>query len=864
MKSIFVLLFSASVTFAQVVPGRYVLELAGDPAAVAAQQGARPGGRIAATVMAAHRTAVRQLQGSARTAVAARGGTVIESLDTVFNGLIVNIPDARATELLQIPGAVKLHAVRRVQHMLNHALPLHKVPDAWSLLPLGQNGAGAGIKIGMIDSGVDVNNPAFSDPLPPVDGFPKVLYASDTRFTNAKVIVAKNYTRLLPDGGEPDANDRDGHGTGTSVVAAGGAASTPYGPITGVAPKAYIGNYKVLDANGGTSDVVAKAIDDAVADGMDVLNISLGSYVTSYSDIAADDVGQAAIARATQAGVIVVVAAGNTGPGAGTIGDLASAPDAITLGAIHNDRSLGNAVTIDGVAPYAAFPGNGPDPGQVISGTLFDVTGVDSSGLACSPLPSGSVAGKIVLVLRGTCTFADKLNDVAAGGALAIIVYNNPGGNTFSRSNGASVGTSTLPAMFVNQSEGADLKARVAQDSGVQVALDFRGVTAFAARTDVSSFSSRGPSVGSALKPDLAAVGEEIVTGAQNSYTSGESYSASGFIDTAGTSFSTPLAAGAAAVLKGARPGLTVAQYRSLLINGAATATAGEGVAATMSQAGAGILNLAAAVGGTVAANPTALSFGAGATLHSTVQLSLSNVGLGRRHLHDSSCSDRQRSGAVDWRRHCVARSGRHAAGASHLGCFGPDAGRILRLSVGFGNGERGAHSILVRGTRCGACGHFDSLSGLLRFAAFLVVAGGGVPRNGCGGAAVYGIPTPAIRGKRSGFGAEVVRRGRHSRHVCRGHPHRHGEHGVELHYRRSERERHDSGDVSALPGRAPPRRALPRGTGLFDRLVVKDDRSLKRRSADSPHSRERVAHARRFSRRGVRLSRAGGSRRGQ
>ena len=624
MKTIFFLLLSASATFAQVVPGRYILELSGDPAAAALQQGARPGGR--ATAMAARRTAVRQLQASARSAVAARGGTVIESLDTVFNGLIVNIPDARAAELLEIPGAVKLHAVRRVRPLLNHALPLHKVPDAWNLLPLGQNGAGAGIKIGMIDTGVDVNNPAFSDPLPPVDGFPKVLYASDTRFTNAKVIVAKNYTKLLPDGGEPDADDRDGHGTGTSVVAAGGAASTPYGPLTGVAPKAYIGSYKVIDANGGTSDVIAKAIDDAVADGMDVLNISLGSYVTSYSDIAASDVGQAAIARATQAGVIVVVAAGNQGPGAGTIADYASAPDAITLGAIHNDRSLGNAVTIDGVPPYAAFTGNGPDPGQVISGTLFDVTKVDSSGLACSPLPAGSVAGKIVLVLRGTCLFTSKLNDVAAGGALAIIVYNNPGGATFTAGY-AGVGTATLPALFVNQSEGADLKVRVAQDSGVQVALDFVGVTAFAARTDVSFFSSRGPSVGSALKPDLAAVGEEIVTGAQNSYTSGQSYSPSGFIDTNGTSFSTPLVAGAAAVLKAARPGLTVQQYRSLLINGAAAATAGEGVAATLSQAGAGMLNLAAAVGGTVAAYPTALSFGAGGTLHSTVQLSLSNVG---------------------------------------------------------------------------------------------------------------------------------------------------------------------------------------------------------------------------------------------
>ena len=121
--------------------------------------------------------------------------------------------------------------------------------------------------------------------------------------------------------------------------------------------------------------------------------------------------------------------------------------------------------------------------------------------------------------------------------------------------------------------DGLDLKARVAHNSGLQVTLDFSGATAFPARTDVSSFSSRGPSVGSALKPDLAAVGEEIVTGAQSVNSSGESYSASGFIDTAGTSFSAPLAAGAAAVLKGARPGLSGQQYRSLLVNGALAAT---------------------------------------------------------------------------------------------------------------------------------------------------------------------------------------------------------------------------------------------------------------------------------------------------
>ncbi|MEO8371417.1 MAG: S8 family serine peptidase [Candidatus Solibacter sp.] len=626
MRATLVLLFSAAVTFAQVVPGRYILELSGDPAAVtASRQTARPGARTGAAVLAAHRTAVRQLQVAARTAVAARGGTVVESLDTVFNGLIVNIPDERAAEFLQIPGAVKLHTVRRVRPLLAHALPLHKVPDAWNLLPLGRDSAGAGIKIAIIDTGIDVNNPAFADPLPALDGFPKVLYATDARFTNAKVIVAKNYTRLLPDGGEPDANDRNGHGTGTSVAAAGGQASTPYGPLSGVAPKAYVGNYKVLDSNGGTSDVIAKAIDDAVADGMDVLNLSLGAYVTSYADISTSDVGQAALARAALAGVIVVVAAGNQGPGAGTIADYASSPDVIAMGAIHNDRILGDAVTMDGAAPLAAFTGDGPGPGQAIGGTLFDVARLDASALACSPLPAGSVSSKIVLVLRGTCTFANKLENTASGGAAAIIVYNSATGNTFS-THSASVGSATLPALFVNQNEGAALKARAAADDGAQVSLDFSGVTGFAARTDISDFSSRGPSVGSALKPDLVAVGEEIVTGAQNSYSSGESYSATGFIDTAGTSFSSPLAAGAAAVLKGARPGLTAPQLRSLLINGATSATAGDGITATTSQAGAGVMDLAAAIRGTVAANPTALNFGAGDTLHNTVQLSLTNV----------------------------------------------------------------------------------------------------------------------------------------------------------------------------------------------------------------------------------------------
>lgn len=626
VKSAALFLVSAAVVWGQTVPGRYVVELAGDPAATAAaKQGSRFAAREAG--FAARRAAVRQGQTDARTRIGELGGTILASMDTVVNALIVSIPDARAAVLSNIPGVVKVHPVHGVRPLLNHALPIHKVPDTWNTLPLGQSSAGAGIKIGMIDTGIDVNNAAFSAPLPPVDGFPMVLANGDLQFTNAKIIVAKNYTPLLPDGGDPDANDRDGHGTGTSMAAAGGTVTSPYGAITGVAPMAYLGSYKVLDANGGTSDVIAKAVDEAVADGMDVLNISLGSYVASYSDIEPSAIDIAAIEGATQAGVVVAVAAGNSGPGAGSISNYGSLPDVITLGAIMNDRALGSAITVNGVAPYEAFPGDGPDPGQAITGRLFDVANVDPAGLACSPLQSGSVAGMVVLVLRGTCTFASKIDNVAAGGALAAIIYNSATGSPFSLS-GQTVGAATLPAMFVNQADGADLIARVAASPGLQATLDFAGETEFPARTDLTDFTSRGPNIGSAMKPDIVAVGEEIVTAAQDSFPSGESYDPSGFIDTAGTSFATPLTAGAAAVLKAARPGLTVAQYRSLLINSAGPATSAPGVPATVQQAGAGVLNVVAALGGTVAAYPTALNFGTGAgAIDSTLNLTLSNIG---------------------------------------------------------------------------------------------------------------------------------------------------------------------------------------------------------------------------------------------
>jgi minor extracellular serine protease Vpr len=618
MKTVVLLFVSMAAAFGQVVPGRYVVELAGDPAAVAAPR----------AELAGRRVGVRQRQANARQAIADLGGTVLESMDTVVNGLIVSIPDARVAELSQMPGVVKVHKVYRLKPFLNHALPIHKVPDAWLMLPQGQNSAGAGVKIGMIDSGIDVTNPGFGDSLPPVAGFPKVLNASDQKFTNAKIIVAKNYTPLLPDGGDPDADDRDGHGSGTSMAAAGGTAKSPFGTITGVAPKAYLGNYKVVDANGSTTDVIAKAIDDAVADGMDVLNISLGlPWVANFEDVDPSSLDLAAIKAATSAGVVVAVAAGNSGPGPTSISDIGSVTDAISVGAIENDRVLEDSITPAGSAPFLAVPGNGADPGTVISGPLFDVTQIDQTSLACSPLPNGSVTGMVVLVSRGTCNFADKMNNAAAAGAIAALIYNNdptkPFGFGFQ-----NVLAATLPTLFMSQADGQALLAQLAANPGLQAALDFTTTTQFPIRTDLAFFSSRGPNIAAALKPDLVAVGDNIVTAAQNTYSDGGSYDPSGFIDTGGTSFSSPLVAGSAAVLKAARPGLTMQQYRSLLINGTSPATASPSATATIQQAGAGVLNLAAALSSTITAYPTSLNFGTGAgTIHNSLNLTLANAG---------------------------------------------------------------------------------------------------------------------------------------------------------------------------------------------------------------------------------------------
>jgi subtilisin family serine protease len=611
---------------AAAAPNRYIVELEGEPVAGRLARGTR---RIDFNSAAARREreAVRTGQRRSRREIERRG-RVLESVDTVANALIVEIEDSEAQALERAPGVKRVRRAREFRLLLDRALPLHRIPEAWSMV--GAGNAGAGVKIGIIDTGIDSSHPAFDDPsmtAPP--GYPLTNQESDVEFTNGKVIVARSYTSLLrrrdPD---PSARDRGGHGTATAMAAAGRRVTAPLAVIEGVAPRAWLGSYKVFGSPGtndlASEEAVIKAIDDAVADGMDVINLSLGTDLASSPD---EDLEVQAIERAARAGVIVVVAAGNNGGDPNTIAAPATAPSAIAVGASASDRFFAGSVQVAGLGTFAALPGSGSEGRTAVNGPLADVSTLDRNGLACAAMPADSLRGRIALILRGTCTFEEKLNQAEAAGAIGAVVYTDearPDPLTM------SVGGSRLPAAMVSYSDGARMKSHLAAGD-LAITMEFTPAPHARSADAMADFSAAGPSVDLAVKPELVAVGVNFYTAAQRFDPQGEIFHSSGFAVEQGTSFSAPLVAGAAAVLKAARPGLTAAQYRSLLVNTSVPVYSRPGTFATVQQAGAGGLDLSAALRTTVAASPVAVSFGSlGPDPDVTRSITISNTGTTR------------------------------------------------------------------------------------------------------------------------------------------------------------------------------------------------------------------------------------------
>ena len=142
-------------------------------------------------------------------------------VDTVANAMFVQIPDDAAAQLATLPGVKRVLPVRMMHMVLDRAVLLHKVADAWSQIGAGR--AGLGVKIAIIDSGIDAGHAGFQDAsLTAPDSFPRANTTSDLAYTNGKIIVARSYVGLLPSR-DPDTSARDhvGHGTALAMIAAG-------------------------------------------------------------------------------------------------------------------------------------------------------------------------------------------------------------------------------------------------------------------------------------------------------------------------------------------------------------------------------------------------------------------------------------------------------------------------------------------------------------------------------------------------------------------------------------------------------------------------------------------------------------------
>ncbi|HSC51517.1 MAG TPA: S8 family serine peptidase [Gaiellaceae bacterium] len=578
----------------------------------------------------------------------------------VLDGMAVSLRYRDLPRLLGVHALQKVYPSARYHLDTNKSASVIRADTFWATT----GGRGQGIKIGVVDDGVDQANPYF-DPtgFTYPAGFPK----GGKKWTTPKVIVARAFPG--PGSGRQGhlaLNRADSfHGTHVAGIAAGDA-GTVVGPgpdhpavagLSGIAPRAQIGNYRVfvdpvptggLDAF--TPEIVL-AFEAAVNDGMDVINFSGGGPEIDPSSDALID----ALDNVAAAGVVPVISAGNDRDdfGLGSVGSPSNAPDAISVAATSNLHVFGSELQVTGPgAPSSLqqipFAFNFDVPASWVAGqTMVDVgtiQGTDGQPVErhlCSPpghdpndprftsLPSGSLSGLVALVSRGSCTFASKVERVRQAGGTGIVFVDNRAGEA----NAVPIQLA-LPGGMISDLDGADLRAYLGSHGG-------RTTFTATATSDpkeiqtgrsgiITSFSSGGPTnFDHRLKPDVAAPGGQILSSTL------KEFAGSNFAVFDGTSMSAPHVSGAAALLLQQHPSWTPAEVKSALMTSAQPAwgdTARTKEASVLLEGG-GLVDVAAANDPKLFAEPSSLSFGYlnvdGQAARKPLLLSLTDAGTG-------------------------------------------------------------------------------------------------------------------------------------------------------------------------------------------------------------------------------------------
>ncbi|KAJ0983758.1 hypothetical protein J5N97_002114 [Dioscorea zingiberensis] len=523
-------------------------------------------------------------------AAAGADTAIIHTYSSVFHGFSARLSSSAAASLSSLPGVISL-LPELIRHPTTTRSPeflglsghhhLHPSPSTGNLL--AESDFGSDLVIAVIDTGIWPERRSFSDTgLGPVP--PKWRGSCDAGIRcNRKLVGARFFSggyeaatgRMNESAEVRSPRDTDGHGTHTASIAAGRyafpASSLGYakGLAAGMAPKARLAAYKVCWAAGCFDSDILAAFDAALADGADVISLSVGGAVVPYH---LDAIAVAAFSSAEH-GLFVSASAGNGGPAPLSVTNVA--PWLTTVGAGSLDRDfpadvrLANGHTVPGVSVYG-----GPDLPQnrlfplVYSSAAGD--GYSSSLCLEGSLNPSSTAGKIVVCDRGVNSRAAKGEVVRKAGGVGMILANG----VFD-GEGLVADCHVLPATAVGAEAGDIIRKYIASstpDSPAMATIVFLG-TRLGVRPApvVASFSARGPNPQSAdiLKPDIIAPGLNILAAWPDGVGPAGIPSdkrQTEFNILSGTSMACPHVSGLAALLKAAHPDWSPAAIRSALM----------------------------------------------------------------------------------------------------------------------------------------------------------------------------------------------------------------------------------------------------------------------------------------------------------